>query len=187
MRKKLNYLLLFITLCPSLLSASGTSAEANVDRPGADYANFDVPPDYVFCQAACEQDDRCQAYTYVKPGFQGTNAKCWLKSAGPNRLSSEGCISGVKESTRELGWNRAGNSYYKFDMKWNSTLDDCRDYCKADIRCMTYTYMHPHYEGPTARCYLKNRYSRPVMNAACDSGALFERDHWSQSPAQEQK
>ena len=79
-------------------SASRLTVEQNTDRPGGDYKNFDLSqPRYESCRDACANDANCTAYTYVKPGVQGPNARCWLKSGPPAPAgSSECCISGVK-------------------------------------------------------------------------------------------
>ena len=71
--------------------------EQGVDMPGADYRNFDLPKaDPALCMNACMSDPACKAWTYVKPGFQGPNPRCWLKNAIPNRVQNTCCVSGVK-------------------------------------------------------------------------------------------
>lgn len=72
--------------------------EINVDRPGSDYRSFELPgaqPE--LCQQACIAEEQCQAFTYVKPGVQGTAAYCWLKSAVPSSVASDCCVSGVRK------------------------------------------------------------------------------------------
>jgi hypothetical protein len=74
-----------------------SSVELNVDRPGADYSNFDLTEANPFeCRSRCENDVNCRAYTYVKPTIQATQARCWLKSAVPSPNPTACCISGVK-------------------------------------------------------------------------------------------
>ena len=74
------------------------SLEANTNRPGQDYRNFELDtPDPGLCQKACANDPTCQAYTYVKPGIQGAKARCWLKKTVPPAQSNNCCVSGVKE------------------------------------------------------------------------------------------
>ncbi|OAQ20922.1 WSC domain-containing protein [Thermosulfurimonas dismutans] len=79
----------------------GDGVEDNIDRPGLDYKNFNLPyPDYKLCQDACDKDPECKAWTYVKPyTIQGAYAKCWLKNAVPNPVRNKCCISGVKRRT----------------------------------------------------------------------------------------
>jgi hypothetical protein len=72
--------------------------EEDMDRPGNNYQNFDIPhPDPKICLIDCQNDPRCKAFTYVKPGLQGPKARCWLKDAVPAAKPSPGCISGVKK------------------------------------------------------------------------------------------
>jgi hypothetical protein len=80
-----------------LSNATAFSYEQDIDRPGEDYKYFDLyAPDYRLCMQACENDPKCKAYTYVKPGIQGPNARCWLKMSVPPARSNPCCISGVK-------------------------------------------------------------------------------------------
>ncbi len=77
----------------------GQSVEEGSDRPGSDYANFNLPsPDYGLCERACNNDGRCQAWTYVRPGVQGPTARCWLKTAVPPARANQCCVSGTKSA-----------------------------------------------------------------------------------------
>jgi hypothetical protein len=72
--------------------------EEDTDRPGHDYRNFDLPhPEPPLCLIECQNDPRCKAFTYVRPGFQGPKARCWLKGVAPPAKASSCCISGVKK------------------------------------------------------------------------------------------
>ena len=71
--------------------------EEGIDRPGYDIENFnlsDAQPS--LCREACSREELCKAWTYVKPGVQGTQARCWLKGAVPTARKSECCVSGIK-------------------------------------------------------------------------------------------
>jgi 1-phosphatidylinositol phosphodiesterase len=71
--------------------------EVNVDRPGADFQNFDLrQPRPELCRDACMREGRCVAFTYVNPGVQAAGARCWLKASVPRAVPSNCCISGVK-------------------------------------------------------------------------------------------
>ncbi len=84
-------------LAPILLIA----AEQNTDRPGLDYYSFNLShPNPALCRQTCDADDRCKAWTYVKPGIQGPTARCWLKHAVPRAYTNNCCVSGVKQGTR---------------------------------------------------------------------------------------
>lgn len=73
--------------------------EVDTDRLGQDYKDFDLAnPNPELCRSACTEDPRCQAFTYVKPGFQGTAARCYLKSGVPAPVANACCISGAKSA-----------------------------------------------------------------------------------------
>lgn len=55
-----------------------------------------LPAGPLLCLQACEEEERCKAWTYVKPGHQGRNARCWLKHRVPNPRPADCCTSGVK-------------------------------------------------------------------------------------------
>jgi hypothetical protein len=71
--------------------------ETNVDRPGRDYKNFNLPAaDTNLCKTACEQEgSTCKAWTFVRAGVQGPTARCWLKNAVPPAFTNNCCASGV--------------------------------------------------------------------------------------------
>ena len=87
--------LLPMMLFPFLCFAQ--NMEIDTDRPGMNYKSFDLPsPDPKICENACKEDSKnCKAWTYVKPGMQGTKARCWLKSGTPSPMKNPSCISGV--------------------------------------------------------------------------------------------
>ena len=75
-----------------------------IDIPGSDYRsvvlnysptnkNNNQP---VACQNICAIEEKCKAWTWVKPGIQGTNAMCWLKTAIPVSVRNANTVSGVK-------------------------------------------------------------------------------------------
>ena len=75
----------------------GTTFEPNTDRPGSDYFNFELSsPQPTQCQQACIGDTNCTAWTYVQPGLQGPQARCWLKNPSPAPIPSNCCVSGIK-------------------------------------------------------------------------------------------
>lgn len=92
--------LLFMTCLYLIFSAETLRAEPvreNVNLPGMDYRNFSLPsPDPKLCEQACSEDPKCMAFTYVKPGIQGREARCWLKSGVPQPVRDPNCVSGVK-------------------------------------------------------------------------------------------
>src|SRR5262249_12426358 len=74
------------------------TVEVNVDRPGRDYTSFDLPAgsDFSACYWACNDDTQCRAWTYVNPGVQGPQPRCWLKSEIPGAVASNCCVSGIR-------------------------------------------------------------------------------------------
>mgnify|MGYP000854867016 FL=1 len=90
-------------------SGSGTTTgcndpdmEIDTDRPGSNYKNFDLSsPNPCECRDGCNKDTACKAYTYVKPGIQGQNARCWLKNSVPGKVQNTDCISGTKGGNQQ--------------------------------------------------------------------------------------
>ena len=90
--------------------------EVDTDRRGSDYRNFFVEvPDPPACRLACLEDERCRAWTYVKPGVQGALARCWLKDKVPPARKNNCCVSGLKktEESDPMSIPRSG--------KWSGT------------------------------------------------------------------
>jgi PAN domain len=71
--------------------------EFSIDRYGGDFRNFEIAPDAsgAACRAACDADNRCRAWTYVRPGYLGQSAHCYLKSKLTRPRRKPCCISGV--------------------------------------------------------------------------------------------
>lgn len=71
--------------------------ELNTDRPGSDIST--IPLDEakpMLCSNACRSNEKCEAWTYVKPGIINAKAHCRIKSAAPEPKRSSCCISGLK-------------------------------------------------------------------------------------------
>ena len=77
--------------------------EWNMDRKGEDYMGFDLPTsDPALCEEACMKDQKCKAWTYLKPDtVQGERARCWLKHSIPSSVKNPNCVSGYKMSEIE--------------------------------------------------------------------------------------
>lgn len=71
--------------------------EYSIDRIGGDYRVFDIGADAAgeTCKSACEADERCRAWTYTRPGYSGSAARCHLKNKIPRPRAKPCCISGV--------------------------------------------------------------------------------------------
>jgi hypothetical protein len=73
------------------------AVEFSIDRAGGDYKAVDLPsdPTGLTCKAACEADSHCRAWTYVRPGYGGPDARCFLKDKVKPPHHKPCCISGV--------------------------------------------------------------------------------------------
>ncbi|PSO17378.1 PAN domain-containing protein [Bradyrhizobium sp. MOS003] len=72
--------------------------QPDVNLAGMDYRNQPMVGnnDPQACQAMCNAEDVCKAWTWVKPAVQGPHAVCWLKRAVPPRAWGMYTTSGVK-------------------------------------------------------------------------------------------
>jgi len=72
-------------------------SEFGIDRLGGDYRNFETEPDGAgaACAKACKDETRCRAWTYMRPGYQGATARCFLKAKVTVPRHRPCCISGV--------------------------------------------------------------------------------------------
>lgn len=63
------------------------------DGPNVDNMTL-LKPDPALCAKACLDNDKCTAWTYVKPGVQAADAaRCWLKSKVNFDLNNSCCVS----------------------------------------------------------------------------------------------
>jgi hypothetical protein len=180
-------------IAPDVLSQT---LEYDTDRPGMDYKNFDLPsPEPVRCANACAGDPQCKAFTYVKPGIQGPNARCWLKTAVPASRQSSCCISGIRADTSaiapvpmqqelkvitptagfESDTDRPGMDYHNFDLS-EAQPELCRQACMQELQCKAFTYVKPGVQGPGARCWLKSGVPASVNSSCCISGVKASKE-----------
>lgn len=84
----------------SLCSGVKLDLEVDTNRPGLDFSDFDLanPATAETCQARCNTNGSCQAWTFAPSGWRGTGtaAHCWLKSGAPAAVSGASLISGLK-------------------------------------------------------------------------------------------
>ena len=83
------------------MSARDLKAEDRTNRPGSDYKDF-VINSWKTCESACASEERCRAWSYVRPGVQGPGGRCWLKGAIPNPVGDANVVSGVKFKPRSV-------------------------------------------------------------------------------------
>lgn len=82
-----------IALCPNL-----SRGQQGVDLYGGDYYGFKLhASDPSLCQRACNSDDKCRAWTYLKPerSRDGIPA-CFLKNDIPRAIKNDCCVSGIR-------------------------------------------------------------------------------------------
>ena len=71
--------------------------EFSIDRLGGDYRFIDLPADRTdtTCEAACKGENRCRAWTFVRPGYIAQVPRCYLKDMITRPRRKPCCISGV--------------------------------------------------------------------------------------------
>jgi len=176
---------------PAPVVVTGRGFEMNANRPGAEYRNFEIGPHPELCRNACLAEAPCAAFTYLSPGIQGPGARCSLKSAVPPIVADACCVSGIKPAAPppppppqaapppppprpayrpfDAGFTRPGADYRSFELP-AANPEMCREICYREARCAAFTYVHPHIEGPYARCYLKSAVPPAMPNGCCISG-----------------
>jgi hypothetical protein len=173
--KFLSALLLGLVLAGSALAQSG------FDRRGGDYLKFDVRSgDPEVCAQRCERDGRCKAWTFSYPRTANALATCWLKNKVPPRNDDKCCVSGVRgagviiarQGPLEIGIDRLGGDYRDFETTPDAGSASCAAACDGDSNCRAWTYVRPGYIGASARCFLKDKITRPRQKPCCVSGVV---------------
>ena len=186
-------------VCMILMYGWVGAVEQNTDRPGMNLKSFDLESaDPELCAQECDNLAACKAWTYVKPGIQGDNARCWLKHGVPDPVANECCVSGIKTIsqvhiekemvvldkkkmipkvqgpiTTEMDTDRPGMNLKDFDL----TSDDyklCQQECQNEPECKAYTYVKPGIQRANARCWLKNGVPDAAKSECCISGVKSE-------------
>ena len=169
---------LFVTAAVAVQPAR---AQANFDRPGSDYSRTLVPSgDPAECALLCERDRRCRAWSFNYPTVSDEAAVCWLKSAVPQRVESNCCVSGVRGAgvveprtvTLEVETDRLGGDYRSIEVATDPKGATCRAACEADNKCKAWTYARPGYIGKSARCFLKDHVKPPRRKPGFISGVV---------------
>lgn len=170
------------TFLLALVSAPATaSAQAGFDRPGGDYANAPVRTgDPAVCAARCERDGRCRAWSFSYPNTAAKDATCWLKNKVTPSKEDACCVAGVRgaalleprRGALEFAIDRYGGDYRSIDISADATGDACAKACEADNKCRAFTYLRPGYGNPAARCFLKDRITKPRRKPCCISGVV---------------
>jgi len=66
------------------------------------------------------------------------------------------------------GFNLPGSDYTNFSA---SSAFVCRNSCGGDSRCQAWTWVKPGIQGPSGRCWLKDRVPTLVRDNCCNSGS----------------
>jgi hypothetical protein len=80
-----------------VIEEPGDAIEFGIDRFGGDLRSIELPadPSGKSCATACEGEAQCRAWTYVRPGYIGPKASCFLKERITRPQRKPCCISGV--------------------------------------------------------------------------------------------
>jgi len=70
--------------------------DLNMTYVSGDYRDFELEARPELCRDSCLAEERCVAFTYVKPGPGARKAHCWLKNWRSSLLANDCCISGSK-------------------------------------------------------------------------------------------
>jgi PAN domain len=177
---------LLLTLCgalalAALMLAGPARAQTGFDRPGGDYTTFTIRSgDPAVCSTRCERDARCMAWAFSFPRSENVHAACWLKNKVTPRTEDRCCVSGVRGAgvieprlgPTEFAIDRNGGDYRNFETPSDSTGSACKAACEIDSKCRAWTYARPGYEGSSARCYLKDKLTRPRPQPCCVSSVV---------------
>ena len=154
--------------CPLTMPQGSAVMEYETNRGGKDYKSFELnQANPAQCLTACDKDQTCKAWTYVKPGVQGTKARCWLKNDIPEARLDSCCVSGVKG--REYNMDRKGSDFRSFELEI-ADPNFCQKACDDEIKCKAWTYVKPGVQGEKARCWLKNSIPSVEPDFCCVSG-----------------
>lgn len=169
-------LVLFLAALPG-----PAAAQTGFDRVGGDYLKFEIRTgDPAVCSARCERDGRCKAWSFSYPRTADALATCWLKDKVPPPKDAACCISGVRgagiipprKGPLEFGIDRLGGDYREFSIPADASGAGCNAACEGDNKCRAFTYVRPGYIGSSARCYLKDKITRPRHKPCCISGVV---------------
>jgi hypothetical protein len=172
---------LIFCLAAFLVTASPVGAQSGYDRHGGDYSSFSLRSgDPAVCAARCEREGRCRAWSFSYPRTVAPAAMCFLKAQVTARKEDNCCVSGVKGAgvlerkggAVEFSIDRTGGDYKNLDVATDPAGAPCEAACKGDNRCRAFTYVRPGYLGASARCFLKERITRPRHKPCCVSGVV---------------
>jgi hypothetical protein len=164
-----------------LAQTNPAQAQTGFDRRGGDYTNFTIRSgDPALCAARCEREGRCRAWAFSYPRSENVLAVCWLKNKVSPRSEDKCCVSGVRgagvieprKGPTEFSIDRFGGDYRNFDTASDASGATCKTACEGEDRCRAWSYVRPGYIAASARCYLKEKITRPRQKPCCISGVV---------------
>ena len=156
-------------------------AQSGFDRRGGDYLKFEIRNgDPEVCAARCESEARGRAWSFSYPRTADRLASCWLKDRVTRRVEDNCCVSGVRgagvveprKRETEYSIDRLGGDLRYFEIPPDATGAACQAACEGDKKCRAWTYVRPGYITPFARCYLKDKITKPRQKPCCISGVV---------------
>jgi hypothetical protein len=157
-----------------------------INLSGSTMHMIDILPDNpATCQVACRAEPRCVAWTYGYPRTPGEPGHCSLKPVIPGQVANNCCTSAIERvpdpDLREApavpaavagalrGIDLVGGDYRAFGGP-QVNPEGCQAACRAEARCLAWTYARPGITTSDARCFLKGRIPPQVGSACCISG-----------------
>ena len=168
-------------LLAALIVTSSALAQSGFDRLGGDYQQFEIRNgDPAVCAARCERDSRCRAWSFSYPRTENALAVCWLKNKVPPRNENKCCVSGVRgagviaprKGQIEFGIDRFGGDYREFERRPIRSAPPAVPPAKATTNAAPGPMCGPAISAPPARCYLKDKITRPRRKPCCISGVV---------------
>lgn len=93
-------LFLALTIAPAAVGAQPTEAvstEKGLERLlGLNDRQAEGPSNLGECQKACEEDESCRSFTYIKPKKADGKGQCWVRDTVTPGWSASCCVSGVR-------------------------------------------------------------------------------------------
>jgi hypothetical protein len=143
-----------LAFCLAGPATAQTTMEPGIDRFGADYRNYVGVANAPACQALCNNDAACRAYTFVEPGVVDQATHCFLKSQWAARSEKAGCTSGVKIGLRpDYAFNVTGIPFQSQEQP---------HWCWAATATMIVNRVYP---GRLSQCGLAQQVTQPAGSA----------------------
>ncbi|HEX6902275.1 MAG TPA: PAN domain-containing protein [Thermoanaerobaculia bacterium] len=145
------------------------SEERGIDYRGGYYTRYQSQA-VSSCKSDCRRDGRCVSYTYdVRNGLCSLEDKIGKREQDADKVSGikrQGGTypggSGYGELTEERGIDYRGGYYSRYQSRG---LASCKDDCRRDGRCVSYTY-----DVRDGLCYLEDKVGKREQDADTISG-----------------